>query len=211
MTSDSRHRPLYRLARRWLPACLLLTMAIGCATQTQVRSIDLSERRGVYLVVFVSDPGLRVDAEEQLVADLSERGIQAFASHRDIRDITTSSAPRVRAAALARNAAAIVLINPVARDGSGSLVDNPQRVSPEHPDLKAFYAYSREQRASTVDPDREVIVEVNLFGLGEDRAVLFWSGTTWSFEADGAGGAVPGLSAQIADAMAQARARLLGR
>ena len=50
MTSDLGHRPLRRFARRWLPGCLLLATALGCTPQAQVRSIDLSERRGAYLV-----------------------------------------------------------------------------------------------------------------------------------------------------------------
>lgn len=194
---------------RCLLACALFASVCACATQTQVRSIDLSERRGAYLIVYVPDPVLRRDAENQLVADLADRGILAFASHRDVEDITRSSPSRVRAAAMATGAAFVLLVNPVERDGSGALVDNPRRVSPEHPDLQAFYAYSRERQPPQTIGD-EVIIEVNLFVLGGERTNLLWSGTAWSFEADGKGRAVPGLSQQIADAMAQAKAELLG-
>lgn len=196
-------------AKPWLLTSCLVLVAAACAGNPQVKSIDLTQGRGVFLVVFIADPSIRMSAETQLAADLRARGIEAHPSFEDIEPITTSSAGQVQAAAKSRNAAAVAIINPVHRDGEGSAVDDPVRISPLHEDLQAFYDNSRRATPPSSDA-REAMVEVDLFTLTQGTAELFWSGTAWSFDGDGAGAAIPRLSEQIADAMAQARSRVLG-
>ncbi|MCZ6710645.1 MAG: hypothetical protein O7B25_09800, partial [Gammaproteobacteria bacterium] len=50
-----------------------------------------------------------------------------------------------------------------------------------------------------------VFAEVNLFILDGEAANLYWSGTTWSFHADGEGTAIRGISETIADQLQQVR------
>lgn len=203
----SRHISDVSLITQWLLLAFLAFSAVGCVSNQPVKSIDLSKHRGVFVVVFMDDPSLRRSAETQLTAEMRGRGIEAFPSVDDIEDVTTSSAEQVAAAARARGAAAVVIVNPMNRDGSGGALAD--RVSPQHPDLQAFFEQSR-HAAARYSPGSEAILEVDLFALGDEHAELFWSGTVRSFTADGTGAAIPGLSAQIAEAMARARVRLLG-
>ena len=188
-----------------------ITFASGCAGPTQVTSIDLTERQGVYVVAYVDDERVRASLERQLAEDLAGHGIESYPSIEDIADIIASTADGVLSAADQHRAAALLVLNPVNRDGSGSVVVDPRRISPVHPDLQAMYQYSRRHAEVVYDPEREAILEVNLFAVsGGSRGELFWSGTAWSFEADGTGAAVRDLSGQIAGEMAKARQRLLG-
>jgi hypothetical protein len=192
---------------------LLLTLtalASGCAGPT-ITSIDLSEHRGAYVVAYLADNTVRGAMERRLVADLAAQEINAWPSLDDIVDITRSSAALVLDDAVRHGAAAVLVLNLVNHDGSGGIVANPQRNSPEHPDLQAMYQYSREHSTIAYDPGHEAIVEVNLFIAGGDsRGELFWSGTIWSFAADGSGAAMRDVSDQVALELAKARERLLG-
>ncbi len=98
----------------------------------------------------------------------------------------------------------VIVINQVSRDATNSVVRNPERISPAHPDLQAFYDYSR-GRQPVVEQGQEVFAEVNLFVLDGDKANLFWSGTTWSFQADGQGTAIRGISETIANQLEKVR------
>ena len=66
----------------------------------------------------------------------------AFPNHSDIADITTSNRDQLITLAHAKNAVSVLVINQVASDASDSVVQNPERVSPDHPDLRAFYQYT---------------------------------------------------------------------
>jgi hypothetical protein len=179
----------------------------ACVSEQPVRRIDLTERQGLYVVAYVADASIRADIEQQLVADLRARRMRAYPSSDDFEDITSTTAEGVFTAANRRRVVAVLVLDPVNRDGTGSVVANPQRISPTHPDLRALYDYSRDHRRA-YDPNQEAIVEANLFAM--DNGELFWSGTAWSFAADGSGTALRELSGQITDAIAAARARLLG-
>ncbi len=113
---------------------------------------------------------------------------------------------KVIAEAEARKLLAVLLINQVAGDASDSIVKNPKRISPLHPTLRAFYEHSK-QNISSYDQSQEVFAEVNLFVLNKGEATLIWSGTTWSFRADGKGTAIGDISATIVDQIARLRAR----
>ena len=183
---------------------LSVVMLAGCAAKTTVIRADFTKGAGVYVVGYTPDPEIRTGIEEQLVADLRAREMIAYPSHVDIPDIAASSRKELIASANERSVIGVIVINQVAADASDIIVQDPQRVSPTHPDLQAFYAYSKD-RKQTFDPDRRVFAEVNLFILDGDIANLFWSGTTWSFSADGQGTAIRGISETIADQLRQVR------
>jgi hypothetical protein len=191
-----------------LYALTLILLAVGgCAPQQQVTRIDLTQRQGVYVVAHVEHEIIRAGMERRLREDLAAWGMRAYASVDDFDDVTSTTAERVFTAADRRRAVAVLVPDLVNRDGTGGIVDDPRRISPAHPDLRALYEYSRSQ-GRAYDPNREAIVEANLFNL--EGGELFWSGTAWSFEADGSGAAIRELSSQIAAALAEARAHLLG-
>jgi hypothetical protein len=75
---------------------------------------------------------------------------------------------------------------------------------PDYSDLSAFYEYAKAVEESYV-PGREVFAEVNLFVIDGAGAQLAWSETTWSFDADGAGGAIRGISESVADQLQKVR------
>ncbi len=181
-----------------------LLLVAGCATQTTVVRADFTQGEGAYVVGYSGDPVIRTRMEEQLVNDLRAREMIAFASHTDIPDITASSRYELIAAARKRGVISVIVINQVSGDASDSVVQNPERISPTHPDLQAFYDYSLGQQP-VVEPGQQVFAEVNLFVLDGDEASLFWSGTTWSFQADGQGTAIRGISETIADQLQKVR------
>lgn len=187
------------MTTRWIPIGLIAFLLAACSTQTTVLRADFSKRAGIYVVGFAQNPAVRTAMENQLVNDLTSRDILAFASHSDIPDITLSSRSQLLSMANAKQAIGILVVNQAAADASDSVVQNPQRVSPKHADLRAFYDYTKANQAEPIQPDQRVFAEVNLFILDGDLANLFWSGTTWSFHADGEGTALRGISELIAN------------
>jgi hypothetical protein len=140
--------------------------------------------------------------EDQLVADLAERNIVAHKSYRQLPDLRDITGKALVAAARGERAAALVLLSPVAADENKRL-DSPLRRSPEA-DPEAFYEYTRWAEAN-IDPSGPVFAEVNAFAIIGNEPVLAWSGTAWSFEADGAGGAVREISQEVADELVKIR------
>ncbi len=205
MAVTGRMRPVGAQLRDAL-VLMVLACCGGCASQPQVKSIDLTEREGIYVLAYVEDESARAHIERQVVDDLTARGMRAYPSVDDFDDIASTTAERVFTAADRRRAVAVLVLDPVNRNNTGSVVGNPRRISPTQPNLQALYDYSR-SRMQTYDPTKEAIVEANLFVA--DGGELFWSGTAWSFAADGSGTALRELSGQITDALADARARLL--
>ncbi len=188
-------------------AFLLLT---ACTTSTTVVKADLTKGQGVYVVGFTADPEIRKTLEDQLVDDLSDRDIIARASYTDIPTIRRSSRDEVIRQANANNLLSVLILNRVAADASDSVVQDPKRISPVHPDLQAFYAYADQQQPEAIAGAQRVLVEVNLFMIDGDQAGLFWSGTTWSERGDGKGGAVKDVSSLVAQQLAAARSRMIG-
>jgi len=189
---------------QWILLALGVFALSACTTQTTVIRADLTKGAGVYVVGYTPDPAIRTGIEEQLVADLRARQMIAYPSHVDIPDITASSRSEVIASANAKQVIGVIVINQVAADAADSIVQDPRRISPIHPDLQAFYAYTKD-REQTFDAAQRVFAEVNLFILDGEVANLFWSGTTWSFHADGQGTAIRAISETIADQLAQVR------
>ncbi len=178
----------------------------GCASRTEVFHTDLTQQTGVYVVGYTRDPAVRARIEDQLVRDLAARQITAWTSHPEIPDLTRGSAADVVAAANRHDAVGVIVINQVAADGADAVVENPQRITPLHPDLQTFISQSRAQMSAGVAAGQTVFAEVNLFLVDGNATRLFWSGTTWSFNADGKGTAARGISETIADQLVDARA-----
>jgi hypothetical protein len=184
--------------------CSALALS-ACASNTEVFTTDLTRQQGLYVVGYTTDAAIRLAMEDQLVADLTARGIAAFPSHADIPDLANSSAEQVVRAADSQGALGVVLINQAVSDGGDSPVQNPQRVTPLHPDIRSFYAQSRHEMRDEPASGDPIFAEVNLFLVDGAATRLFWSGTTWTFNADGRGGAIQGISETVAAQMQQAR------
>jgi hypothetical protein len=192
----------------WLLCAALVTGA--CASSPQVTRYDLSDASGLLLIVYAERSDLRASMEDRLAAELDARGMIGHPSHRDLADIVAITPEQAIAAARARKAAGVLVVNPVTPDGTERVVQNPARIPPEHPDLQAFFANVRAQAGDSGDSAREVIVETNLFLLGDAGATLFWSGAAMTVAADGRGAGLRDLSAQIAAALERARRELRG-
>jgi hypothetical protein len=178
----------------------------GCTSRTEVFKTDLTEQAGVYVVGYTGNPTVRTAIEDQLVGDLEARGMTAWPSHADLPDLAGRTAPDVVSAAEQHAAIGVILVNQVAADASDSVVENPKRITPLHPDLQTFFTQSREEMTDNHQPDQYVFAEVNLFLLDGQATRLYWSGTTWSFVADGQGTALRGISETIADQLRAAKA-----
>ena len=180
----------------------------ACVTETKIIKADLTKRQGTYVVAFIADLDLRATVENQIVQDLAAQNIKARASNQDINNILLSSREDVLLEANQHDLLGVLVINQVAADASDSIVADPQRVSPTHPNLRAFYAHANENAPQPTGDTQRVFAEMNLFILDEDQANLFWSGTVWTM-GDGRGSAVVEISDLVAQQLANARQRLL--
>lgn len=195
--------------------CSILILAFlgaGCASEPpgdDAIILDFTHTRGAYILGYSADRDIRTRFEDQLVADLAARDIQAWPSHPDIPDATATDRKTVLAAANAKQAMFVVLAEQVPPGAQAvSQASRPERITHEHPDLEEFYKHTRADTRD-YDPSQEVFVEVSAYLIQDDRTKLFWSGTTWSFAADGEGTAIRDISTTIADAIAKARERFL--
>jgi len=186
-----------------LIATILLTVVTGCAAKTDVITFDLSKRAGAYVLAYTTNAQVRRMVEDRLVADLQADGGRGFASYQDLPDLSVANRTDLIAAANEKLALAVLVINEMTPGDQGP-VDNPSRISPEHPDLQSFYDYSRTVERQA-DPTQVVFAEVNAFLIEGDSARLIWTGTTWSFRADGKGGGIPGMSRQIVNELGKIR------
>lgn len=180
-----------------------VVLLCACTTAPDVIRTDFTKNKGVYIVGFTPDPAIRRQMEDQLTADLQARNIVAHPSYGDLPDISTTTRDSILRAANAKQTVAVLVINQVVADADGS-IDNPVRTSPEHLNLQAFYDYSKSVQES-YDSQQAVFAEVNAFLIDGENTRLFWSGTTWSFQADGAGGAIRGISETIANEIEKIR------
>lgn len=196
------------LLRAFLIVLVLLNLA-ACVTETKVIRADLTQQQGVYVVGFTQQDDIRTNLEDQLVHDLTAKNIVARASHTDISDITRSSREDIIKQTNARKLLAVLLINQVTADASDSVVADPKRISPTHPDLQAFYEHANTQRPQPSRNNQRVFAEINLFIVDGEQANLFWSGTTWSVNADGRGGAIKDVSQVVVEQLAAVRSRLV--
>lgn len=197
-----------RRARRGSRVALVLGFIVSACTSPDVIRTDLTTQAGGYVVGYTGNAALRHTFEDRLVADLRARGMTAFPSYPDLPDISTATRDSVARAANEKHVVAIIVINQVMADENRA-IGNPARVSPDHPDLQAFYDYTRRVEAE-YDPEEVGFAEVNLFFVDGAKTRLAWSGTTWSFQ-DGAGGAIAGISENIARQLEEARAAFFDR
>jgi hypothetical protein len=187
---------------------IVLAAAFGCATKIELVTYDFSQRSGLYILGYTLDANLRRRMEDTLVEDLQEHDLIGYVSYIDLPDPLATDRQQVIAAANAKDAIGVLVINEVV-PGEDELIENPNRISPEHPDLKAFYDYTKSvaqprDSSQPSDSSQPAFAEANAFVLQGDSAKLVWSGTTWSFRADGKGSAIPDVSKQIADELLKA-------
>jgi hypothetical protein len=183
-------------------ACTAFALT-GCATNTELTTYDFSQRTGLYVLGYTTDESVRRTMEKRVVADLAARDMVGFASYEDLPNLTQTNRSAIISAANDKKAVAVLVINQVV-PGEGGLLENPLRISPDHPDLQAFYTYTKSLERQP-NPTNQVFAEVNAFLIEGDNAKLVWSGTTWSFRADGKGGAIPGISSSIAEEVSHIR------
>lgn len=191
---------------------ILLIVCTGCASapsDDDVMIMDFRNTSGAYILAYTADVDIRTRFEDQLVADLAARDIKAWPSYPDIPAATATNRENVLAAANAKQAMFVILAERVPPNGQAvAQTRRPERITHKHPNLREFYEHTRPPEAP-VDADGEVWVEVSAYLIQGDRAKLFWTGTSWSFAADGEDGAIADNSTTIANAIARARAQFL--
>ena len=187
----------------------LLAAVCGCVAKTDVVTYDLTQRSGLYVLGYTTDENIRRAIEDQLVADIQSRDMQAYPSYVELPVLLETTREGLLAAANAKNALSVLVVNQV-MPGKDGVIQNPLRVTPEHPDLASFYEYTKSVERN-FNPRSEVFAEVNAFLIQGDTARLIWSGTTWSFDADGKGGAISGMSGNIATELSEIRDALQRR
>ena len=182
----------------------LLAVATGCTSQTDVITTDFTRQAGLYVVAVVDRPEIREQLEEQFVSDLEAEGIRGFASRLDISDVKRAKPAELVREANRRDAVAIVIINRVARDGSGSVINSDRSITPADPDLQAYYEATKSELDSYQN-DEPVFAEVNAFFVDGTKTRRFWTGTTWSFDKGDETAVIEGISKTIAAEMSKVR------
>lgn len=177
---------------------MALLLIASCVTKTDVVQVDLTRNQGAYVLAYTTNVDVRRTMEDQLVTDLAARGIVAHASHVDLPDVSATTRDSVVAAANARRVIAVLVIRQVTGDPNGT------PVAARNADLSAFYDGTR-ARAPSIDEDQTVFAQVDAYLVDGNKTRLTWSGASWSFKADGAGTAIRGMSAAVADALVQIR------
>lgn len=194
-----------KLVNLLLPIALSVFISSCTTTETSSVTADFREKEGVYIVGYTDITDTRIMLEDQLASDLTKRDMLAWPSHLTLDDITNATPQEIKDKAAEKKALSLIILNRVAADASDSVIKNPKRISPKHSTLQAFYTHSRMLVENSYDADQEVFVEVNLFILDGDEAKLFWSGTTWTFNANDRPAAIRDISAIVADQLAQVR------
>lgn len=164
---------------------LLLLLAVfslgACAGPATVISTDLTRVSGIYVIAYVDRTDIRTRLEQRFVEELEQRGVRAISSQPDIARIKQASVQDMVRAANRHAVAAIVVINRVAADGSGSVIRSDSRILPK--DLAAYY------QITSPEPDdytrqEPVYAEANGFLVDGSRTRRFWTGTTWTLSDD---------------------------
>lgn len=191
------------------PAILIVcSTLIGACTTTTVSTLEI-RGEGAYVIGYTDDTGLRQAFEDRLVADLRRLNMRALPSYPDFPSIEGPGPEDVVRAANDKRLAGIVIVNPVLADKTGPVTD-PRRVTPEHRQLREFYAHSKDA-LDPQDPGTEIFAEVNAYVIDGESAQLIWSGVTWNFKADGAGSAISEVSTLVAENLVNARDDFLAR
>lgn len=168
------------------PFCLLLSAVLmlaltGCVGPTQVISTDLTRVNGIYLIAYVDREEVRRRLEDAFVAEFDERGLRAVPSHPDLEDIKRASVRDMVQAANRHDVAAIVIVNRVAADGSGGIIESDRRILPE--DLAAYHSNVRNE-TDDYGSEEPIYAEANGFLVDGNRTRRFWTGTTWTLADD---------------------------
>lgn len=176
----------------------------GCAARTDVISTDFTRQSGLYVVAFVDSADVRAQLEDQFVLDLADQNIRGVASRTDIPDIKRARPADMVRAANRHDVVAVVIINRVARDGTGGIIQSDRRITPDDPDLHAYYEATKDE-LDVYEQNEPVFAEVNAFFIDGSKTRRFWTGTTWAFNEGDARAVIDGISKTIAAEMARVR------
>ncbi|MEM8767189.1 MAG: hypothetical protein AAGE43_07085 [Pseudomonadota bacterium] len=194
-------RPFLRIRVALQTLSLSLGLLLGaCAGPTQVITTDFTQVSGVYLIAYVDRADIRERLELQFVEDLEARGIRAVASAPDLPDIKAARPRDMVRAANGHSVAAIIIVNRVAADGSGSIIEAEERVRPA--DLPAYYEITSSEVDRYTDGE-PIFAEANGFLVDGNRTRRFWTGTTWTLAGDD-DAVIGNVSATIADELDRA-------
>jgi hypothetical protein len=196
-----------RLAALMTAAQMLVMLLAGCGTQMDLISTDLTRQKGLYVIAYVDREDIRQQVEDQFVEDLAHHDIVAFASRHDIPDIKRAQPAAMVRAANSHEVVALLIANRVSADGSDSIIESPQKITPANPDLQAYYNSTR-QELDVYARDEPVFVEVNAFFVDGPKTRRFWTGTTWTFDTRNPDAAIQGISTTIAAQIAKVRDEL---
>ena len=186
---------------------VLVILLAGCGTQMDLISTDLTRQKGLYVVAYVDREDLRRQVEDQFVMDLARHDIVAYSSHHDIADIKQAQPADMVRAANSHEVVALLIANRVSADGSDSIIESPERITPANPDLQAYYNSTRQELDAYAGAE-PVFVEVNAFFVDGPKTRRFWTGTTWTFDTGNPGKTIQGISTTIATQIAKVRDEL---
>ena len=190
-----------------VPAFLLLailSVLLGCTTTRTVRSVDLTRQSGIYVVGYTHDLERRGQFERQLVGRLIEQQFKAYASIDDIPDIAASTPQQLITQAREHQAVAVLMIKPV---NSTEIQAHAQSMPSKYQILQDLYDESKAQ-IEHYDPNQEAVFEVYGFILNSKEPQLFWSGTTWTFVADGMGSGINSITTILTEELVKLRDKI---
>lgn len=188
----------------------MLAAIAACSSTTNVtQHVGSEARKGTYIIALTEFQKVRRMFEDRLAADMAERGLTAYTSYNDLPDTRNSTREEALAAARARNALFVLAVEDVV-PGQDTQVQAEGRITRERKTLQEFFEQNK-PADQEYDPDKTVFVEVSAFQIRDTDTILVWSGTTWSFRADGQGGAIGDISSTIADAIDTERNRYIER
>ena len=181
---------------------LLLVQA--CTTERTVRRIDLTQQSGIYVVGYTDDNDRRRTFENRLANKLRQQDFTAFASIDDIDNIVDSTPAMIVDQAISHKAVAVLMVKPV--NAAGNLTQ-AATMPAKYKILQDFYEESKNQ-VGDYDPAREAVFEVYAFILSSDQPKLVWSGTTWTFVADGMGAGIESITEILTEELVKIRQKI---
>lgn len=201
--SHSRKVPLSALM--FIPLLtMVLVLVAGCAPEPKIRKVDLTRQSGIYVVGYTDNFKLRRTFENQLADKLRQQQFTVFVSSDEIPDITDSTPEMVIDLAISHGAVAVLTVTPINSDKPRP--DTPQMAS-QYRMLQDFYHESK-NKVNNYNPDKEAFFEIHAFVLDSNQPTTIWSGTTWTFEADGKGGGIDSVTETLTQVLVQIRDKI---
>ena len=183
---------------------LISLVLLACTTERTVRRIDLTQQSGIYVVGYTDDNDKRHTFENRLADKLRQQDFTAFASIDDITNIINSTPEMIVDRAIGHKAVAVLMVKPV---NSSDNLTRASAMPGKYKILQDFYKESKSQ-VGDYDPDKEAVFEVYAFILSSDKPKLVWSGTTWTFVADGMGAGIESITEILTEELVKIRQKI---